>query len=226
MSQDVQSQVIVNIKESNFFAIQLDESTDITEKAQLVAFSRFVCNGDIIEQFLFFKPLPEITKGQDSLVVVNSYISSHNLSWKSFISICTDCAPSMSGSLKGFVILVKQKKPGTVFIHCFLHREALISKSAVPEVQKVLDETIIMVNCSYIRSRPLQSKLFLALCSATEGMYCKGNCNLHPIVTATAERVGKVATHTVSRHSRKAVTQSLNILLPAVYHSHTEFPQI
>jgi hypothetical protein len=41
----------------------LDESTDITGEAQLVAFSKFGCNGDIIEQFLIRKPLPETTKG-------------------------------------------------------------------------------------------------------------------------------------------------------------------
>jgi hypothetical protein len=33
MSQDAESQVTANIKEANFFAIQLDESTDITGKA-------------------------------------------------------------------------------------------------------------------------------------------------------------------------------------------------
>jgi hypothetical protein len=32
MSQDVGSQVIANIKEANFFAIQLDESTTSLEK--------------------------------------------------------------------------------------------------------------------------------------------------------------------------------------------------
>jgi hypothetical protein len=46
MSQDVDSQVIANIKEADFFTIWLDKSTDITGKAQLLAFSRFVCNGD------------------------------------------------------------------------------------------------------------------------------------------------------------------------------------
>jgi hypothetical protein len=38
MSQDVESQVIANIKEVDLFAIQLDESTDITGKAQLIVF--------------------------------------------------------------------------------------------------------------------------------------------------------------------------------------------
>jgi hypothetical protein len=58
----------------------------------------------------------------------------------------------MSGSLKSFIALTKQKNPGIVFKRCFLNREALISKSIVPEVKKVLDETIKMVN--YIKSKP------------------------------------------------------------------------
>ena len=58
MSQDIESQVIASIKEAKSFAIQLDESTDITGKAQLLAFIRFVCNEDITEQFLFCKSLP------------------------------------------------------------------------------------------------------------------------------------------------------------------------
>ena len=57
MSQDIESQVIASIKEAKSFAIQLDEPTDITGKAELLAFIRFVCNEDITEQFLFCKPL-------------------------------------------------------------------------------------------------------------------------------------------------------------------------
>ncbi|XP_063785805.1 zinc finger BED domain-containing protein 5-like [Pseudophryne corroboree] len=169
MSEDVESQVITKIKEANVFAFQLDESTDITGKAQLLAFSRFVCNEEFIEQFLFCKILPETTKGQDIFDVVNTYFTSHNLSWELCISICTDGAPSMSGRVKGFVALAKQKNPAIVFTHCFLHREALISKSVVPELQKVLDETIKMVN--YIKSRPLKSRLFSVLCSAMDAAH-------------------------------------------------------
>jgi hypothetical protein len=58
MSEDVKSQVIANNKDAKLFAIQLDESTDITGKAQLLALRKFVCNGDITEQFLSCKPLP------------------------------------------------------------------------------------------------------------------------------------------------------------------------
>jgi hypothetical protein len=44
MSQDAESQAIADMKKHFFFAIQLDESTDITGRAQLLAFSKFVCS--------------------------------------------------------------------------------------------------------------------------------------------------------------------------------------
>jgi hypothetical protein len=71
----------------------LDESTDINGKAQLLAFTWFVCNGDITEQFLFCKLLPETTKGHDILDVVDNYFSYHDFSQKSCISICMGGAP-------------------------------------------------------------------------------------------------------------------------------------
>jgi hypothetical protein len=47
----------------------------------------------------------------------------------------------------------------------------LISKPVVPELLKVLDETNRMVN--YIKSRPLQWRLFSALCSAMEAAHAQ-----------------------------------------------------
>jgi hypothetical protein len=79
--------------------------------------------------------------------------------------------PSMFGSLKGFILLAKQKDHAIVFTHDFLHREILISESVVPDVQKVLDETIEMVNYEYIKSGPLQWWLFSALSSAMEAAH-------------------------------------------------------
>jgi hypothetical protein len=81
------------------------------------------------------------------------------------ISICTEGAPSVLGSLKGFVALAKQNNPDIIFTSCFLQWEARISKSVVPEDQKILDETIWSVN--YLKSRPLGWRLFSALCSVT-----------------------------------------------------------
>jgi hypothetical protein len=61
----------------------------------------------------------------------------------------------MLGSLKGFEDWSQKKW------NFFPHRVALISKSVIPEIQKLLDETIRMVD--YVKSRPLQSRLLPTL---------------------------------------------------------------
>jgi hypothetical protein len=76
MSQDAESQVIVNIKKKpiSFFAIQLKKSTDIPAKDQLLAFSRFVCNGDITENFYFAKHSQKQQKAK-TLLMLSTVIS-------------------------------------------------------------------------------------------------------------------------------------------------------
>ena len=49
MSEDIEGAVIQNIKTADKFALQLDESTDISGHAQLLANVRFV-DGDIIRE--------------------------------------------------------------------------------------------------------------------------------------------------------------------------------
>ena len=51
MSSDIESNVLSKMKSCEFFAFQVDESTDISGKAQLLAFVRFIDNGAIVEDF-------------------------------------------------------------------------------------------------------------------------------------------------------------------------------
>lgn len=166
MSEDVEIQVIDKLKLVDMFALQLDESTDISGKPQVVTFVRFIEDQSFIEQFLFCKDLPETTKGQDIFNLVNEYFEIANISWKSCLSVCIDGCPSMAGHLTGFLALAKGKNPEIVFTHCFLHREALVAKSLVPELKGVFDEVVKMVN--YIKSRPLKCRVFKNLCTAMD----------------------------------------------------------
>lgn len=68
----------------------------------------------------------------------------------------------MIGSIKGFVTLVKEKKPGVITTHCFLQREVLVSKTIGEDLKQVLDATVNMVN--YIKQCPLKSRMFAKLC--------------------------------------------------------------
>jgi hypothetical protein len=106
MSHDGED-VLCNKLKNNSFSIQVDELTDFTNKCHAIAFVRFVNDGEIQENFLCSKELPETSKGQDIFIVLSSYLETKGLSWRNCVGICTDGAPSMVGSMKGFACLGK-----------------------------------------------------------------------------------------------------------------------
>lgn len=59
MSADIESVILEKIRFSGKFALQLDESTDISGHSQLLANVCFVDGDSIRENFLFCKALPE-----------------------------------------------------------------------------------------------------------------------------------------------------------------------
>ena len=55
------------IKKSPSFAIQLDESTDVSQHSQLLMFVRYVYEENCKEELLFCKPLKLNTRAEDVL---------------------------------------------------------------------------------------------------------------------------------------------------------------
>nr|XP_027201527.1 zinc finger BED domain-containing protein 5-like [Dermatophagoides pteronyssinus] len=155
--------------ECTSFALQIDETTDITGKAQLIAFVRFIHENEIINQFLCCREIPESTTGHNIYNILNTYFDENKISWKSCIGVCTDGAPAMTGHLKGFISYVKSINPDILFTHCFLHREALVTKVLPSNLKIVLEQSVKMVN--YIKSRPLKNRLFSKLCQAMEAKH-------------------------------------------------------
>ncbi|GFW75755.1 SCAN domain-containing protein 3 [Trichonephila clavipes] len=168
MSENIEQNTAKTLANSNF-ALQVDETTDITGNAQLIAFVRFIHENYIINQFLCCRELPDFTTGKHIFQVISSYLEEIKVSWKSCIYICTDGAPAMTGHLKGFVAHVKELNEDILVTHCFLHREALVTKFLPSDLKIVLEQCVKMVN--YIKSRPLKSRLFSKLCQAMEAKY-------------------------------------------------------
>lgn len=169
ISADIEKKVITKLSSGRSFALQIDESTDISGKAQLLGFVRFVDEHEIINQFLCCRELIERTTGQDIFDSITSYLEQFNISWDLCVGICTDGAPSMVGSIKGFCSLVKTRTPNLISTHCFLHRESLISKTLPADLKSVLEQVVSVVN--YIKSRPLKTRLFKQLCNSMESKY-------------------------------------------------------
>ncbi|XP_075213885.1 SCAN domain-containing protein 3-like [Lycorma delicatula] len=141
LSENIEQNTAKTLANSNF-AIQIDETTDITGNSQLIAFVRFIHENDIINQFLCCRELSDFT---------------------------TDGAPAMTGHIKGFVAHVKELNENILVTHCFLHREALVTKFLPSDLKIVLEQCVKMVN--YIKSRPLKSRLFKELCQAMEAKF-------------------------------------------------------
>ena len=162
MSVDIENNILEKVRSSGRFALQVDESTDISGHAQLLANVRFI-NGDAItENFLFYKRLPVNTTGEEIFRVTSDYFEQGGLEWKNCISICTDGAAAMVGRYKGFVSRIREKQPEVIITHCFLHREALVAKTLPADLASVLNTVVSIVN--FIKTKPLKSRMFAILC--------------------------------------------------------------
>ena len=159
MSSDVLNQIVKQVKASPFYAIQLDESTDVASQPQLSVFIRYVNNEEISEDMLFCKALPLHTKGEDIFQCLDTFFNEHKIPWDKCAGICTDGAAANTGVNCGVVKRVKDKVPGITWTHCFLHRQALAAKA----LSDTLDSVLKCVN--YIKARPLNQRLFSCLCN-------------------------------------------------------------
>ena len=111
MSGDIKEQVVAAIKESGKFSLQLDESTDVSDDAQLLVYVRYQGKSDIEENFLFCKRLETTTTGEDLFKLVDNFIKEEGLKWDQCYSVCSDGAPAMLGALSGFHCQSKTSQP-------------------------------------------------------------------------------------------------------------------
>lgn len=153
MGADIVEQVVGKLGEA--FSLQLDESTDVSGKAQLIAFVRYVDIDDIYENVLFCKSLEGKTTGEDLFNVVDNFFIENELDWRNCKSVCTDGAASITGCVKGLMARIKSKHPEVHWNHCVIHREALASKNISPVLHDVLNDSIKVIN--FIKSRPLNA---------------------------------------------------------------------
>ncbi|UYV65393.1 hypothetical protein LAZ67_3004220 [Cordylochernes scorpioides] len=102
MSEDIELQIKQSFNDSSTkWAIQLDETTDISNKAQLLAFLRFVDTGKIVNNYFFCEELKQRTTGADIFELVDENVMKYNLRWENCVSVCMDGAPAMKVSFLG-----------------------------------------------------------------------------------------------------------------------------
>lgn len=76
LADDIKIQLIDRVKGSPYYAIQLDESTDVANVAQLLIFIRYRYENDICEDLLFCQGLEGRTTGEAIFNAVNTFLNS------------------------------------------------------------------------------------------------------------------------------------------------------
>jgi hypothetical protein len=146
-----------------WYSVALDESTDVSDTAQLLIFIRGVDeNFKITEDIAGLCSMHDTTKGRDVFDELKRVLESFKLPWEKLSAITTDGAPAMCGEKNGLAGLVKTQcsdfshQPWTY--HCIIHQEVLCSKSL--KMQHVMSVVVKTVN--FIRARSLNHRTFKA----------------------------------------------------------------
>jgi hypothetical protein len=105
--------------------IQMDESTDISQKSVLLTYVTFMYGGKPCVQFLKCLEL-EDKNAQYIYNKISGYLKEKNI-FNKVIAICTDGAAVMCSQKNGVAGYFKKELRSLVFFHCLAHKISLVS---------------------------------------------------------------------------------------------------
>lgn len=173
LSSDIYDQLCEKAKCFSVYSVALDETTDITDTAQLAMYVRGVNdNFEVMEELLRVIPMHGQPTAQEIFCQLCDAIKNAGLPWKRFVGITTDGAPSMTGRKNGLVALVQKKleEEGVeeaIALHCIIHQQALCSKCL--KFDNVMSVVVKCIN--QIKSRGLKHRRFRAFLEEMESEY-------------------------------------------------------
>ena len=162
MSGNIYDQLREKAKHFHSYSLALDESTDVTDTAQLAIYVRGVDNNfEVMEELLTVIAMHGQTTGQEIFHQLCDCIEDAGLQWKCLAGITTDGAPSMTGRKNGLVAFVRRKLEeegveDAIALHYIIHQQALCSK--ILRFDNVMSDVVKFIN--HIRSRSLKHRQF------------------------------------------------------------------
>uniref|UniRef100_A0A8C6QMA7 Zinc finger, MYM-type 6 n=1 Tax=Nannospalax galili TaxID=1026970 RepID=A0A8C6QMA7_NANGA len=165
LSADIEEQLIEKIRESKWFALQLDESSEVADSTLLLCYIRFIdyyCS-DIKEELLFCTEMPSQVTDVEIFELINKYIESKSLNWGHCVGFCTDGFASLTGRSSRLKSKIQEIAKHTVtFTHCFIHREHLAAEMLSPCLHEILLQSAQIL--SFVKNNALDSRMLTILC--------------------------------------------------------------
>jgi len=166
ISANLDSPLKNKVKSFVTFSVALDESTDISDIAQLATFIHGVDETlSVTEEFLGLVFMMDTTTANDIFNSLLGVLNRVGVDWSRAVSIVTDRAPSMIGKKAGVAPKLREKAQVVSggrelwTFHSIPHQEALCCKSLkVDHVMEVVVRTV-----DFIRTRGLNHRQFDSL---------------------------------------------------------------
>ena len=154
MAKDLLKQLLSKIGKVSCYGLQLDESTDIGRRAQLLVFIRIPDNDsyNIVDEYLCCLDLEVNTSAEQVFSKLNKFMTEKQIPWEKCCSLTTDGAAVMTGRFSGVGARVKAVSTNCILKHCIIHCEALAvkpfssDKRRKTEQESVLDIVVKTVN--------------------------------------------------------------------------------
>ena len=137
MLNECRKQIKVEIANADFISVIADETTDVSNKFQLVVVLRYILsNGKPVERFWgFFNPL-----GHDALSLsgnIKEVLAEVVPNKEKLVSQSYDGANVMSGQHAGVQTIIRKEYPYAYFIHCYAHQLNLVLAQAASQNKQV-----------------------------------------------------------------------------------------
>ena len=139
MALEVLRQVVSSLHTAIFLTIMVDETTDISNKEQVVICFRWVDSKLEAHEEFFRLHQVESTQATALLAVIHDVLLRLNVSITKLSGQCYDGASSISGSRGGVATLISEKEPRAVYTCCYGHALNLACCDAVKGCKSMRD---------------------------------------------------------------------------------------
>ena len=182
IAQDMIGEIMERISDSQFFSIQIDESTDITVYQQMGIMLRYFDNNNGKLCCVFYKLEPITNANAESIfaAIDQNFSDSGPICYTNLVGMGSDGCNVMLGSRNSVMTRLKSKQPSLISFHCNCHVAALIANHACGKLPGYLDDITIQIWYFFHKS-PKRQRSFEAYQVFTE-------CKPHKLLKASQTR--------------------------------------
>src|SRR4029434_2363953 len=105
LAADVRGQQVVKLPKADYFALQLDESTDMSNDP-VFSVCVVVYQNEMQEEFIFCKQLPGGKKSSEIFKVIDNFFREQDIPWPKCVAMCPGGARAMYDALHAWRMLL------------------------------------------------------------------------------------------------------------------------